>query len=254
MSDSVQPETQRLLDAAASQGLERHTIRSGFIRDAIIGLADGLTVPFAVTASLSSIGSTKLVILGGLAELLAGSISMGLGAYLATVTDARHFQVEEAREQRQVTGTPHLEGEILMDLFTQYGISREEISPILQSFRQNPESWVKFMMDFEVKLERPSRSRPWISAFTMGMAYFVGGLIPMFPYFVVGHISTALVASVGITAVMLSIFGYIKSVATGIGRFSALYGSLETLLIGAVAAGASYSIVRSVNDWFEMGK
>ncbi|KAH6951153.1 Ccc1 family [Ilyonectria sp. MPI-CAGE-AT-0026] len=252
MADSGQLETSRLLYGDTSERLEPHTSSSGFIRDAIIGLADGLTVPFAVTASLSSIGSTKLVILGGLAELFAGSISMGSGAYLATITDAQHFQVEEAREQRQVIGTPHLECEMLAELFMKYGLSREEILPILQTFRQNPESWVKFMMDFELKLERPSSSRPWISALTMGLAYFIGGLIPMIPYIVVEHISTALVISIGTTAAMLFIFGYIKSLVTGVGHYSALHGSLETLFVGAVAAGASYGIVRAVNDWFEI--
>ncbi|EHK22114.1 uncharacterized protein TRIVIDRAFT_53723 [Trichoderma virens Gv29-8] len=252
MSDSGQLEESRLLDGASSERLERHVTTSGFIRDAIIGLADGLTVPFAVTAGLSSIGSTKLVILGGLAELFAGSISMGLGAYLATITDAQHFHVEEAREQRQVTGTPHFEGEILVAMFTKYGLSREEILPILQSFRQNPESWVKFMMDFELKLERPSWSRPWISALTMGMAYFIGGLIPMIPYFGVEDLSMALVISIGATAIMLSVFGYVKSLVTGVGYCSAFHGSLETLFVGAVAAGASYGIVRTVNDWFKV--
>ncbi|EXK35806.1 hypothetical protein FOXG_21604 [Fusarium oxysporum f. sp. lycopersici 4287] len=123
--------------------LERHTTQSGLTRDAIIGLADGLTVPFALTAGLSSIGSSKLVILGGMAELFAGSISMGLGAYLATITDAHHFEVEEAREQRQVTQTPHLEGELLVNLFQRYGITYQEISPIIESFWRNPQSWVK---------------------------------------------------------------------------------------------------------------
>ncbi|KAJ4044708.1 Protein ccc1 [Fusarium oxysporum] len=154
--------------------LERHTTQSGLTRDAIIGLADGLTVPFALTAGLSSIGSSKLVILGGMAELFAGSISMGLGAYLATITDAHHFEVEEAREQRQVTQTPHLEGELLVNLFQRYGITYQEISPIIESFQRNPQSWVKFMMDFELKLERPRWSRPWVSALTMGLSYFIG--------------------------------------------------------------------------------
>ncbi|KAF5704420.1 CCC1 [Fusarium mundagurra] len=211
------------------QRLERHTTQNGFIRDAIIGLADGLTVPFALTAGLSSIGSSKLVILGGVAELFAGSISMGLGAYLATITDAHHFEVEEAREQRQVTRTPHLESELLVNLFERYGITYQEISPIIENFRRNPHSWVKFMMDFELKLERPSWSRPWFSALIMGLSYFIGGLIPMIPYFTTKHVNTALFASIGAT------------------RRSALYGSLETLVIGAIAAGASYGIVKIAN-------
>ncbi|KFH43150.1 Vacuolar iron transporter-like protein [Hapsidospora chrysogenum ATCC 11550] len=182
MSIPVPGETSTLLSRIPpGRVLERHTENDGLVRDAIIGLADGLTVPFAVTAGLSSInqeqtriGSTTLVILGGAAELFAGSISMSLGAYLATVTDAQHFHVEEAREQRQVADTPGLEGEMVVDMFAMYGLSREEISPLLENFRRNPEAWVKFMMDFELKLERPLPSQPFRSALTMGMAYFIG--------------------------------------------------------------------------------
>ncbi|WJG37191.1 VIT family-domain-containing protein [Fusarium oxysporum Fo47] len=188
--------------------LERHTTQSGLTCDAIIGLADGLTVPFALTAGLSSIGSSKLVILGGMAELFAGSISMGLGAYLATITDAHHFEVEEAHEQRQ------------------------EISPIIESSRRNPQSWVKWaiLLYRFVYLNR-----------------YIGGLIPMVPYFTTKHINTALFASIGVTCVILCIFGYGKTIITGLSRRSALYGSLETLLVGAIAAGASYGIVKLVN-------
>ncbi|EXA30967.1 hypothetical protein FOVG_17696 [Fusarium oxysporum f. sp. pisi HDV247] len=235
---SCEPERQRL---------ERHTTQSDFIRDAIIGLADGLTVPFALTAGLSSIGSSQLVILGGVAELFAGSISMGLGAYLATITDAHHFEVEEAREQRQVNRTPHLESELLVNLFQRYGITYQEISPIIENFERNPHSWVKFMMNFELKLERPSWSRPWVSALTMGLSYFIRGLIPMIPYFTTRDVNTALFASIGATCAMLCIFGYGKAAITGLSRPSALYGSLETLLIGAIAAGASYGIVKVAN-------
>ncbi|KAM5385318.1 hypothetical protein ACJZ2D_000959 [Fusarium nematophilum] len=244
-------ETSRLLDGVAPDMLERHVTQSSFLRDAIIGLADGLTVPFAVTAGLSSIGSTKLVILGGLAELLAGSISMGLGAYLATMTDAHHFRIEEAREQRQISGTPRLEGEVLVEILSNYGLRREQILPILEAFQQNPESWVQFMMDFELRLERPSWSRPWKSAFTMGLAYFIGGLMPMAPYFFAAQINTALIISIVTAAVMLSIFGYVKSAIMGVDCYAALYGSLETLLVGGLAAGASYGIVWAVNNSFE---
>uniref|UniRef100_A0A0B7KR09 Vacuolar iron transporter 1.1 n=1 Tax=Bionectria ochroleuca TaxID=29856 RepID=A0A0B7KR09_BIOOC len=244
-------ETSTLLGCSTRQRLERHSASSSLVRDAIIGFADGLTVPFAVTAGLSSIGSTTLVTLGGSAELFAGSISMGLSAYLAALTDAQHFQTEEAREQRQITDTPSLEGEIVIDMFTKYGISREEILPLLESFRRNPESWIRFMMDFELKLERPTPSQPMRSAVTMGMAYFIGGVIPMVPYFTAEHISTALMISIGIATAMLFTFGYLKSIVTGVSRYAALYGSLETFLIGAAAAGGSYGIVRFVNKWFE---
>ncbi|EGU72750.1 hypothetical protein FOXB_16739 [Fusarium oxysporum f. sp. conglutinans Fo5176] len=242
---SCEPERQRL---------ERHTTQSDFIRDAIIGLADGLTVPFALTAGLSSIGSSQHVILGGVAELFAGSISMGLGAYLATITDAHHFEVEEAREQRQVNRTPHLESELLVNLFQRYGITYQEISPIIENFERNPHSWVKLVTTLgfcshngAILLYKFAYLNRMSFSFMFVLTKFAGGLIPMIPYFTTRDVNTALFASIGATCAMLCIFGYGKAAITGLSRPSALYGSLETLLIGAIAAGASYGIVKVAN-------
>lgn len=231
----------------AQTELEPHSSNSELVRDAIIGLADGLTVPFALTAGLSSVGSTHLVILGGLAELFAGSISMGLGAYLAALTDTKHYEVEFARETRQIANSADLEDEEMYGLFAEYGLGREVVEPLARQLRGDPEAWVKFMMDFELKLERPKTSRGWISALVMGISYFVGGLIPMIPYFAVHSVNKALFISIGVTCVVLLIFGYCKAIATGTTKRAALYGAVETLGIGALAAGVSYGIVRGVN-------
>ncbi|KAH7165126.1 hypothetical protein DER46DRAFT_626804 [Fusarium sp. MPI-SDFR-AT-0072] len=193
----------------ASEMAKKHTTQSGSIRD-----------PSSALPMAYQIESIKLVILGGLAELFAGSISMRLGPYLATITDVHHFRIEGAREQCQAIGTPQFEEDMLVAIFIKYSPSREELLPILWSFRQSVKSW--FMMDFELKPERPT------------------------------YRYTALITPSAITAVMLSIFGHFKSVLTRLGYYSALCGSLATLFVGGVAAGVSFGIVRVVNKGFEI--
>ncbi|KAG8410870.1 Protein ccc1 [Metarhizium acridum] len=227
--------------------IERHKISSGYMRDAIIGLADGLTVPFALTAGLSSIGSSKLVIIGGLAELFAGSISMGLGAYLATSTERKHYEIELDRERRQVTMSADQEEEIMVKIFEGYGIGRDELRPLARRLRSDADAWIQFMMDFELRLERPGQLKPWLSAMVMGLAYFLGGLIPMIPYFALA-VKAALFVSIGVTAAMLTLFGFFKATSMGLARRAAAFSSAETLLIGGLAAAASYGIVKGVNS------
>lgn len=173
---------------------ERHSEFGAVVRDAIIGFADGMTVPFALTAGLSSLGSSKLVIVGGLAELFSGSISMGLGAYLAAVTDRDHYKSEEAREREEVFTKPAAEKEEVHEILADYGISREASQAVVDCLAQNIDQWIRvstrlvfisiarrvshidaqFMMDFELRLEKPNVSRAWISAATMGFSYFIG--------------------------------------------------------------------------------
>ncbi|OAQ59693.2 protein CCC1 [Pochonia chlamydosporia 170] len=205
--------------------IERHKQSNGYMHDAIVGLADGLTVPFALTAGLSSIGSSKLVILGGLAELFAGSISMGLGAYLAAATERKHYQVELERERRQVARSADQEEEIMANIFERYGVCRDELRPLAHRLRSNNvETWVQFMMDFELRLERPDQIIPWLSAIVMGLAYFLGGFIPMVPYFAT-EILKALFVSIGVTAVMLLLFGFFKAIMMGLGARAASYSA-----------------------------
>jgi len=226
---------------------ERENNSSDFIRDAIIGFADGLTVPFALTAGLSSIGSTRLVIIGGLAELFAGAISMGLGAWLAAVTDEKEFEVNEKREKRSIRAKPAAAEEEIYEVFDDYSISRTSLMPLADHLIQNFDLWVKFMMDFKRKMEKPDPSKAWISAGVMGASYFLGGIIPMVPYFVAKNVNTALKISISIAVVVLIAFGYIKSLITGTGHKSAVISAGQTLIVGALAVGASYGIVRGVN-------
>ena len=224
---------------------ETHTSNYDAIaRDVILGFSDGLTVPFALTAGLSSLGSTKLVIMGGLAELFSGMISMGLGAYLAGVTERQHWEAEHARECWEVDNCPAVERAEIYDILHEYGVSREAATPLVRELCSSKEKWVKFMMDFELRLPEPDVSRAWMSAVTMGLSYFVGGLIPMLPYFWMEKTGEALFVSVAITVVILLVFGYLKNWVTIRTKKAGLFGAVQTLVIGALAAGTSYAIVR----------
>ncbi|USW53734.1 Putative Ccc1 family protein [Septoria linicola] len=227
---------------------EGHTNNGIFVRDSIIGFADGLTVPFALTAGLSSLGSSKIVILGGLAELFAGAISMGLGAYLAAKTDRKHYEVEEKRERKEVKECPAAEEEEIYDIFSRYSIPREATIGVVESLKKDEEAWVKFMMDFELKLEKPALKMAWMEGFVMGISYFFGGLLPMIPYFATKHINEALFSSIGITVVILLVFGFVKAKVTGCSGKDSAIGAIETLFIGALAAAVSYGIVKGINS------
>ncbi|EME82964.1 uncharacterized protein MYCFIDRAFT_137140 [Pseudocercospora fijiensis CIRAD86] len=227
---------------------EKHAANGIFVRDSIIGFADGLTVPFALTAGLSSLGSSKIVVIGGLAELFAGSISMGLGAYLAAVTDQKHYEVEEERERREVAECAAAEEEEIYEIFDQYGIARTSVVPVVDCLKKDVDMWVKFMMDFELKLEKPSTKMAWMEGLVMGVSYFFGGLLPMIPYFATRRVSEALIASIGITSIILLAFGYTKSRVTGCSQRDSALGALQTLFIGGAAAGVSYGIVKGINS------
>ncbi|KAF2683805.1 DUF125-domain-containing protein [Lentithecium fluviatile CBS 122367] len=225
---------------------EKHSGNGALVRDAIIGFADGLTVPFALTAGLSSVGSSRLVIIGGLAELFAGSISMGLGAYLASLTDAKHYRVEELRERREVEEVPHAEEQEIYDIMSEYAIPPSASKPLVDVLKADKEAWIRFMMKFELNLEKPATSRLYQSALAMGLSYFVGGLIPMVPYFALKRVNYALFVSIGVTVVMLVAFGYGKAVVTGSGRRDACWSAVQTLAVGVAAAGVSYGIVTGI--------
>jgi len=160
--------------AVAIPQKECHTAHGVLVRDSIIGFADGLTVPFALTAGLSLLGSAKLVILGGLAELFAGSLSMGLGAYLAAVTEKKHYEVEELRERAEVKEKPKAEEDEIYEIFEQYGIARSASKGVVEGLKKDEDMWVQFMMDFELKLEKPRTKMVWIEGLVMGVAYFLG--------------------------------------------------------------------------------
>ncbi|KAH7407144.1 Ccc1 family [Cadophora sp. MPI-SDFR-AT-0126] len=227
---------------------ENHTDHGPVVRDIIIGGADGLTVPFALTAGLSSLGSTKLVVIGGLAELFSGAISMGLGAYLAAVTERDHYLCEEQRERDEVQDKPEEEKEECYVILEKYGVPRATLVPVVDALASNTERWVQFMMDFELRLEKPNISRAWISGATMGLSYFVGGLIPMIPYFIISNVTHALFVSIAVTIVVLILFGFAKNYIVMKTAKAGFYGAVQTLFIGVLAAGTSYGIVRAIDS------
>ncbi len=224
--------------------IERHFTSSAVVRDIVIGMSDGLTVPFALAAGLTgAIEQTGIIVTAGLAEIAAGSIAMGLGGYLAAKSDAEHYAKEREREKREVAEIPHEEMREVAEVFQAYGLTEEETWPIVQALRRQPRNWIDFMMRFELGLEKPEPRRALISAVTIAGAYVAGGLVPLAPYIFTHAASNALFISVGLTLFALFAFGYVK------GRFTGtrpLRSALQTTLIGSVAAGAAFAIARAI--------
>ena len=195
---------------------ERHFTASALVRDVVIGVSDGLTVPFALAAGLSGTSlANNLIVTAGLAEVAAGSIAMGLGGYLAARSDAEHFANEKLRERREVENVPDKEEREVAEVFEAYGLNTYQIEPILDAFRENPDAWVDFMMRFELGLEEPDPRRAFRSAFTIASAYIIGGLIPLSPYMTVSTTRSALLASITVTLLALFVFGFVKGRFTG---------------------------------------
>jgi VIT1/CCC1 family predicted Fe2+/Mn2+ transporter len=224
--------------------IEKHFTASATVRDIVIGMADGLTVPFALAAGLSgAVPNNWLIVIAGLAEIAAGSIAMGLGGFLAARSDAEHYASERKREEEEVEIVPEIELAEVGQVFQAYGLSEAEIEPILRKFRERPEDWIEFMMRFELGLEKPDPNRAFISAATIAGAYIAGGLVPLAPYMLVKTPHAALGFSVAVTLVALLIFGYIK------GRFTGtrpMRSGLQTALIGGLAAGAAFLIATAI--------
>ena len=226
----------------AIQHIERHFTGGARVRDVVIGMSDGLTVPFALAAGLTgAVASSGIVVVAGLAEIAAGSIAMGLGGYLAARSDAEHYASERKREQVEVVQKPLDEVREVQEVFQEYGLRDDEIEPIISAFKKHPEDWVDFMMRFELGLERPNPGRALSSAATIAGSYVVGGLIPLGPYMLIHSAHTALLISVLITLASLAIFGYIKGRFTGArpGR-----SAWQTVIIGGIAATAAFALAR----------
>ncbi|MGC2404768.1 MAG: VIT1/CCC1 transporter family protein [Acidobacteriaceae bacterium] len=222
--------------------VEKHFGATAIVRDVVIGMSDGLTVPFALAAGLSgAVDSSRIVVLAGLAEIAAGSIAMGLGGYLAAQGDAEHYANERLREEREIVERTRDEEEEIYEIFEQYGVERSESAPVLGALKRQPQAWVDFMMRFELGLEEPRRNRAGRSALTIAFSYVVGGLIPLMPYMAGLSISSALSTSVAITLIALLVFGAVKGRLTGGGT---VRSALQTLVIGGLAAGAAYSLAR----------
>lgn len=225
--------------------IERHFTGTEIVRDVVIGMSDGLTVPFALAAGLSgAVVSTGIIVTAGLAEMAAGSIAMGLGGYLAAKNDAEHYASERLREQLEVSERPAQETVEVMEVFQSYGLTAEESAPVVEALCNRPDAWIDFMMRFELGLEKPDPKRALVSALTIAGAYIAGGLIPLGPYMIFAAAQTALLFSVVVTLGALAGFGYVK------GRFTGtppVRGALQTVLIGGLAAAAAFGIARVIS-------
>ena len=226
--------------------IERHFTASEVVRDVVIGMSDGLTVPFALAAGLTgAISSSRIIVTAGLAEIAAGAIAMGLGGYLAAKSDAEHYVKEREREKREVAEIPHEEMREVAEVFQSYGLTEAETWPIVEALRRQPRQWVDFMMRFELGLEKPNPKRAMTSALTIGGAYAAGGFVPLAPYIATDTISTALFFSILFTLATLLIFGFVKGRFTGM---KPIRSALQTALVGGVAAGAAFLIARLISE------
>lgn len=224
--------------------VERHFTATETVRDIVIGMSDGLTVPFALAAGLSgAVASTSIVVTAGLAEIAAGSIAMGLGGYLAARTDYEHYTAERARELHEVQAVPERETDEVAQIFRGYGIGDEQIMPLVTAIRADRVRWVDFMMRFELGLEAPDPARARQSAFTIAASFIAGGLVLLAPYILLHSISNALWVWVGVTLAALLVFGFVRARFTGI---NPLRGGLQTVVIGGLAAGAAFTIARRI--------
>ncbi len=228
----------------ATSHTETHFTAGALVRDIVIGMSDGLTVPFALAAGLTgAISNTGVIVTAGSAEIAAGSIAMGLGGYLAARGDAEHYGRELAREAHEIKSEPEVEAQEVHGVFRTYGLTEEESATVVASLRRRPKDWVAFMMRFGLGLERPVPGRAWKSALTIAAAYIVGGIIPLSAYLMVHDVHRALLLSAAVTLSALAGFGGLKARFTGI---PVLRGAWQTTLIGGLAAAAAFLIARSI--------
>ena len=224
--------------------VEQHMQSSDILRDIVIGMSDGLTVPFALAAGLSgAVDKTSLIVIAGIAEIAAGSIAMGLGGYLAGKTEVDHYNSELKREYDEVETLPDKEKEEVQEFFAGLGFSEELQKEAVNEMTKDKDKWVDFMMKYELGLDKPDPKRAGKSAFNIGFSYVVGGLIPLSPYFFSSTGIEGLKYSAIITLICLFIFGYFKSKMTGVNPWS---GALKVMIIGALAAGCAFTVAKLI--------
>jgi len=233
----------------ATSHIEQHFTATASVRDVVIGMSDGLTVPFALAAGISGAlasnpHASTLVVTAGLAEIAAGSIAMGLGGYLAAKTDLEHYVSEREREIRETVEVRDVEIEEVAKVFRDYGLSETEMAPVVKAITGDQNRWVDFMMRFELGLEEPQPKRARSSALTIAMSYIVGGMIPLAPYMLLSNVRTGLWWSIGVTLLALAVFGWVKGRFTGINPFK---GGMQTVVTGGLAAGAAFLIAKLIS-------
>lgn len=224
---------------------ETHVNSSNFVRDVIIGMSDGLTVPFALTAGLSGVLDTNhLIIVSGISEIAAGCISMGLGGFLAGQTEVEHYESELKREYEEVEKVPETERQEVESIFIDMGVDKELSKQVTLQISQDKDKWVDFMMRFELGLDKPDKDRAIKSALTIAFSYLAGGFIPLFPYLVTSNNQQGFYFSCMITVVALVVFGYFKSKVTG---QPLVRGTMKVALTGIIAAVAAYALAKIVS-------
>ena len=224
--------------------VEKHFTSTEAVRDIVIGMSDGLTVPFALAAGLSgAVEATGIIITAGLAEVAAGAIAMGLGGYLAARTDAEHFTSERAREERETIEMPEEEAAEVANILRSYGLAEDMVAPVVNSISADKKRWVDFMMRFELGLEEPDPKRARNSALTIALSYIAGGMVPLAPYFFFRSVHSALVGSVVVTLLALLMFGYIKGRFTTARPFRSAW---QTVIVGGLAATAAFVIAKAI--------
>lgn len=223
---------------------ELHFTSTETVRDVILGMSDGLTVPFALAAGITgAIAASHLVLTAGFAELAAGGISMGLGGFLAARSDVEHYRSERTREEKETIDIPQDERKEVEQIFSQYGLTGESLRVATDAITGNRDRWIDFMMRYELGLEEPDPKTAPISALTIGGSYVIGGVIPLLPYMIASNANQALVYSSVVTGIALAIFGAVKGHFTGV---SPLKSALQTLFIGGVAATVAFGLARLV--------
>ena len=221
---------------------EHHLKSSDFLRDIVIGMSDGLTVPFALAAGLSgAVSNSTIIVIAGIAEIAAGSIAMGLGGYLSGKTEQDHYSNEVKRESYEIEHLRHLEIEETKEFFANIGLSEEIQDKATEEIAKDKDRWVEFMMKYELGLDKPDPARAAKSALNIGLSYIVGGIIPLSPYFFIAHAESALKFSVVATLICLFVFGFFKSRMTGVNQW---WGALRMMVIGAIAAGAAFGVAK----------
>lgn len=224
---------------------EQHLKSSAFISDIVIGMSDGLTVPFALAAGLSAaVSSNQVIITAGIAEIIAGCIAMGLGGYLAGKTEQEHYESELKREYLEIETMPDKEREEVKEIFSAYGLDQQAQDLIVSQLSKNKDHWVEFMMKFELGLEKPDVNRARNSAVTIGLSYCVGGMLPLSAYFFTSRPVDGLTVSAILTTICLFIFGFFKSKVTG---QPPIKGAFKVAIIGVIAACAAFLIARLVS-------
>lgn len=234
----------RLPRAIPQPHTERHFTANASVRDIVIGMSDGLTVPFALAAGISgAFAASHIVVTAGVAELAAGGISMGLGGYLAAQTDYSHYLSEQEREDREVTEVPEKEKAEVSSILREYGLAGDEAQKVTEAIAGDRKRWIDFMMKFELGIEKPDTRRAPISALTIGGSYILGGLIPLLPYMMISQSTRALYASAAVTGIALFIFGAVKARVMGLPW---LRSAFETLFIGGVASIVAFGLAKLV--------